>query len=100
MKPSANLSFLFNRFNNFFPEHKNEPENVVNSNYYDIDQIQNLKFPAKTNSLSLFHMNVCSLSKSFDDLEYLLKCTNKGIDIVAVSETKITKKKKKKKKLY
>ena len=65
----------------------------MNSNYYDIDQIQNLKFPAKTNSLSLFHMNVCSLSKNFDDLEYLLKCTNKGIDIVAVSETKITKKK-------
>ena len=42
LKPSANLSLSFNQFNNFFPEQKNEPENVVNSNYYDIDQFQNL----------------------------------------------------------
>ena len=40
LKPSANLSILSNQLNNFSPEHKNEPENVVNSNYYDIDQIQ------------------------------------------------------------
>ena len=37
LKPSANLSLLFNQFNNFSAEQKNEPENVVNSNYYDID---------------------------------------------------------------
>ena len=47
LKPSANLSLLFNYFNNFSPEPKNEPENVVNSNYYEIDQIQTLKFPEK-----------------------------------------------------
>ena len=46
-KPSSNLSLLFNQFNNLSPEPKNEPENVVNSNYYDIDQIQTLKFPEK-----------------------------------------------------
>ena len=46
LKP-ANLSLLFNQFNNFSPEPKNEPQNVVNSNYYDIDQIQILKFPEK-----------------------------------------------------
>ena len=77
LKPSTNLSLLFNQFNNFFPEHKNEPENVVNSNYYDIDQIQTLKFPEKNKSLSLFHINPCSLSKNFNDLE-LFKCTNKS----------------------
>ena len=38
------------------------------------------------------HTNACSLSKNFDDLEHLLKCTNKVFDIVAVSETRITKK--------
>ena len=64
----------------------------MNSNYYDIDQIQTLKFPEKNKSLSLFHINACSLSKNFDDLEHLLKCTNKAFDIVAVSETRITKK--------
>ena len=94
MKVSENLSLLFNRFNNFSPEHKDEPENVVNSDYYDIDQIQTSKFPEKNKSLSLFHacLNACSLSKNFDDLDHLLKSTNKNFDIVAVSETRITKK--------
>ena len=47
LKPSANLSLLFNQFNNFSPEPKNEHENVVNPNYYDIDQIQTLNFLKK-----------------------------------------------------
>ena len=45
----------------------------------------------KNKSLSLSHINACSLSKNFDDLEHLLKCTNKVFDIVAVSETRITR---------
>ena len=92
LKPSANLSLLFNQFNNFYPEQKNEPENVVNSNYYDTDQFQTLKFHEKNKSLSLFHIHACSLSKNFGDLEHLLKCTNKVFDIAAVSETRITRK--------
>ena len=47
LKTSTTLSLLFNQFNNFSPEQKNEPENVVNSNYYDIDQFQTLKFKKK-----------------------------------------------------
>ena len=31
-----------------------------------------------------------SLNKTFDDLVYLLKCTNKNSDITAVSETRIS----------
>ena len=38
----------------------------------------------------MFHINVCSLGKNFDDLEYLLKTTNMNFDIIAISET-ITK---------
>ena len=35
-------SFLsFDQFNNFSPEQKNEPKNVANCNYHDIDQFQN-----------------------------------------------------------
>ena len=68
LKTSANPSLLFNQFNNFSPEQKNESENIVNSNYYDIDHIQTLKFPEKNKSLSLFHINACSSSKNFDDL--------------------------------
>ena len=63
----------------------------MNSNYYDIDQFQTLKRHEKNKSLSLFHINACSLSKNFDDFEHLLKCTNKVLDIVAVSKTRITR---------
>ena len=49
LKPSVSLSLLFSQFNNFSPEQKNEPENIVNSNYYDIDQFQTLKFHVKIN---------------------------------------------------
>ena len=40
----------------------------------------------------LFYINACSLGKTFDDLEPLLKCPNKIFDTVAVSEARITKK--------
>ena len=39
----------------------------------------------------MFHINACSLNKNFDDLDHLLKCTNKVFGIIAVSETRITK---------
>ena len=43
------------------------------------------------NSLSLFHVNSCSVNKNFEDLEYLLKATNKTFDIIAISELRILK---------
>ena len=57
--------------------------------YYEIEEIQ--KIPIKSKSLSMFHVSTCSLSKNFDDLEYLLKTTNMNFDITAISETRITK---------
>ena len=56
--------------------------------YYDLEEIQTLNIPKKSKFLSMFHINACSLSKNFDDLEYLLKTTN--FDIIAISETRIT----------
>ena len=47
LKPSSEQSLLFNQFNNSSPRPKTDPENVVNSNYYNIDQLQTLKFPDK-----------------------------------------------------
>ena len=92
LKPSSDLSLLFNQFNNSSPEQKTDTKNVLNSNYFDTDQLQTLKFLEKSKQLSLFHINTCSLNKNFDDLQHLLKCTNKVFDIVAVSETRIMKK--------
>ena len=91
LKPPSDLALLYNQFNNTSPEKNNDPVTVVNSKYYDIDQIQTLKFPNKHKSLALFHINACSLNKHFDDLDHLLKCRNKVFDIIAVTETRITK---------
>ena len=40
-------------------------------------------------TLSLFHLNACSLNKHFDDLEYLIKTTNQTFDVIAISESRI-----------
>ena len=40
LKSFANF-LLFDQFNNFSAEQKNEPKNVANCNYHDIDQFQN-----------------------------------------------------------
>ena len=91
LKQPANLSQLFNQFNNITENHTNrDPDNVVKCRYYDIEEIQTLNIPNKSKSLSMFHINTCSLSKDFDDLEYLLKTTNMNFDIVAVSESRMT----------
>ena len=38
--------------------------------------MHNSEIPQKKNkSLSLFHINACSLNKNFDDLQHLLNCT-------------------------
>ena len=93
LKPPKNLSHLFNEFNSFSSDINNTPENVINSNYYDIDQLQTLKEFTDKSSLSLFHLNTSSLSKNIDDFEHLIQSTKTDFDIIAVSESRITKKK-------
>ena len=93
LKPTKNLSHLFNEFNSFFSDINNSPENVINSKYYDIDQLQTLKEFTEISSFSLFRLNTCSLSKNIDDFEHLIQSTKTDFDIIAVSESRITKKK-------
>ena len=44
-----------------------------------------LKYLAKIIK-SLFHINVCSCNKNFDDLEHLLSCTKNNFHIVGVTQ--------------
>ena len=83
------MALLSNQFNNSSREQQVDPGNVVNFRYFDIDQIQSIKFPQKEKSLSFFHTNTCSLNKYL--YAYLLKCTNKNFDIIAISETRTLK---------
>ena len=55
-------------FNNVTPENGNDAEKIASSKYYDINEMDNIKIPHKNKPLSLFHINACSLSKHFDDL--------------------------------
>ena len=82
---------MVNQFNNATPENGNDPEKIASSKYYDIDEMHNIEIPHKNKSLSLFHINACSLNKNFDDLQHLLSCTKTKFDIIAISETRITK---------
>ena len=72
LKPPSDLALLYNQINYTSPEKNNDPKNLVNSKYYDIDQIQTLRFPDKHKSLALFHINTCSLNRNYDDLHHLL----------------------------
>ena len=88
LNPPPNYTLLFNQFNELTAEsNKKNPENFINCRNLDIDEIQKMKI--EPNSISLFHINSCSLNKNFEDLEYLLKATNKTFDIITISETRI-----------
>ena len=47
LKPPPDLGLLFNQSNNAIPENNSDPENVIQSKYYDIDELQQLKIPNK-----------------------------------------------------
>ena len=89
LKHSPHLELL-NQFNNATPENGNDPEKVSSSKYYGIEELHNIEITHQNKSLSLFHTNACSLNKNFDGFQHLLSCTKK-IDMIAISETRITK---------
>ena len=47
LKPPPHLALLFNQFRNAIPENRSDPENVIQSKYHDIDELQILKIPNK-----------------------------------------------------
>ena len=53
--------------------------------------MHNTEIPNKNKYLSLIHMKPCSLNNIFNDLQRLLSCTKNNIDLIAVTETGITK---------
>ena len=69
LKPQENLTNLFNEFNNLSSDQNNNSENIINSKYYDIDEIQTLIRLNSKHTLSLFHINSCCLSKNIEYLE-------------------------------
>ena len=60
------------------------PENYMNCKNLDTDRIHNMEI--EPNSLFLFQVNFCFISKNSEDLEYLLKGTSKYFDVIVISE--------------
>ena len=59
-------------------------ENIIDSNYYDIYQLQTLKEFTDKSSFSLSSEHLLTL-KRMDDFEPLFQSTNTYFDIIAVS---------------
>ena len=69
LEPTLNLELSVDQFSNATSENNTDPENISSSKYYDIDEMHNIGIPNKSKSLSLFHIDPCSLNKIF---EYLI----------------------------
>ena len=80
-----------NQLNNFTDDEKENELNLPNRKYRDTYYSKNLTKDFKRKALSFFHMNVCSLTKNFDDFNRLLNELNVSFDILAVTETRIKK---------
>ena len=72
LKPLPDLGIFFNQFNNAIPENNNDPENVMQSKYYN---------PMRK-ILSLFHINSCSLNKNFEELQKLVQSTKTHVNLM------------------
>ena len=90
-KPTAALVYLMNQLNNFTDGKKENELNLPNCKYRDIGYFENLTRDFKRKALSFFHINVCSLTKNFDDFNILLSDVNVNFDILAITETRIKK---------
>ena len=60
-------------------------------NIRDPDYFCNLQSNIKSKSVSIFHHNVCSLSKNFDQLHALLTELDIDFDIIGITESRISK---------
>ena len=92
IKPTRKFINFFNQFNDFFSDQK-ENSDIRNCKYYNIDEIQSLNKLNDKHSLSLFHINACSLTKNIEDLELLLDSNQICFDVIAITETRILKSK-------
>ena len=57
---------FFNHINIPIPKYQSDPGNVIQSTYFDINELQ-FKTPKKEKSLFLFHISSCSLNKNFEE---------------------------------
>ena len=91
LKPSENLTKIFNPFNDFSSDQKENSDKMRTWKYCNIDEIQSLNKLNDKYSRSLLHINAWSLSRIIEDLQFLLDSTQICFDVIAIPETRIVK---------
>ena len=98
--PSFENNELYKKFNDFFTsqsigsfETDDDDEfssNPINCKYFNIDDFCSSKL-VSNNSLSVFHMNVSSLTAHFDELSTILNLLNFNFSLIGITETRLKK---------
>ena len=86
--PTHNLALLFNQFNNALPQNCSDRENVSQSKYYGIDELHQLKVSNKEKFLFLFHINLCSRNKKFENFQNMLQPINSNFNVIFITESR------------
>ena len=60
--------------------------NAVNSKYYSLNEIKNIRLARK--NFSIFHTNIRSLSKHIGSLHTQLSSINMPFDVIGIAESK------------
>ena len=86
--PNNSLKTYFRDINNINCDFTDDDEETpaVNCNYVDINSFD---YNNKGNSLSLFNLNIASLSKNKDKLETILNMIDLKFGVISITETKI-----------
>ena len=71
-------------------DNNDNPDNIINCKYYDVDEMHQINELTNDKSLSLFHLNISSLSKHIESLENLISSTKIEFDVIAISESRIS----------
>ena len=90
-KPIDALVDFMNQLINFTDDEKENELNFPNCKYRDPNYFKNLTKDFKRKALSFLQMNVCSLTKHFDNFNILLNKINVRFDILAIIESRIKK---------
>ena len=88
-KPTDALINHINQLNNFTDDEKENDLKLPHCKYREVDYFQKLSKNFKRKTLSFFHMNICSLTKTFDDFNIALNDLNVNCDILVITETSI-----------
>ena len=93
----SNRSLNFSNFNNYpklsisSPGSESEENSEINFDFYDNNQFNKLTSTIKNNLFSIFHTNIRSYNKNFEQLSVLLGELMLEFDVIGLTETWHTK---------